>query len=263
MDKIKVKDIMSFIEEIAPVSLAEGWDNVGLLVGDLNKPVERLLVALDVCEATLEEAVNAKVDLILTHHPFVFSGMKRIVADDVKGSQVMRLISNGVSVVSEHTNADCADAGLNVYLAKLLGTSNINSFDDTKYLRIGELPDKLDCDKFAELVKEKLNIKTVRATNVGKLADISKKIKRVAVFTGKVDLDEVLAHKSDFDVLVCGELGYHSALTLMDEGVLAFECGHFGSENIFRQLMKEMLSERFPTLEICVSEVDSDPYREI
>lgn len=256
--EIKVKDVLEYIEELAPVALAESWDNVGLLIGDSEKQVKRVFVALDVCEATLEEALDAKADLIVTHHPFIFSGMKRILQSDGKGSQVMRLISNGVSLISEHTNEDCADSGLNVYLAKMLGVENAQPFEDTTFLRVGELDEGVGYEEFAALVKERLNIRTLRATNVGK-----REIKKVGVFTGKVDMDEVLAHKDDFDVLVCGELGYHSALTLTDENVLAFECGHYGSENIFRQMMEELLSSKFPTLEICTSECDSDPYKEI
>lgn len=253
-----VKDILDYVEELAPTALAEPWDNVGLLIGDSEKPVKKVFLTLDVCEATLNEALEVGADLIVTHHPFVFSGMKRILQSDIKGSQIMRLISNGISVISEHTNEDCADNGLNVYLAKVLGVDNVQTFEDTTFLRVGELNDSMNCEDFATVVKDRLNIGTIRTTNVD-----MKTIKKVAVFTGKVDLDEVLAHKGDFDVLVCGELGYHSALTLADENVLAFECGHYGSENIFRQMMKEILTYKFPELEICVSECDSDPYKEI
>lgn len=114
-NEIKVKDILAYIEELAPAALAEPWDNVGLLVGNPESTVGKVFLALDVCEATLKEAVEAEADLMVTHHPFIFSGMKRILQNDVKGSQIMGLISNGISVLSEHTNEDCADVGLNVY----------------------------------------------------------------------------------------------------------------------------------------------------
>ena len=109
----KVKDIAEYIESLAPKTLAEPWDNVGLMVGDMDSNVESVYVTLDVTSENIEEAVNCGADLIVSHHPLIFTSINRVIEQDVTGSIVRSLIKNDISVYSAHTNFDIADGGMN------------------------------------------------------------------------------------------------------------------------------------------------------
>jgi dinuclear metal center YbgI/SA1388 family protein len=120
----KCRDVMEYIEQLAPAELAEDWDNTGLLLGGSDKSISRIMVCLDVTSEALAAAVEKKADLMVTHHPVIFKGIKRISEDDVKGRQLYTAISNGISVISAHTNLDHAENGVNVKLAETLGLEN-------------------------------------------------------------------------------------------------------------------------------------------
>ncbi|WP_265443661.1 Nif3-like dinuclear metal center hexameric protein [Acetivibrio straminisolvens] len=129
---IKAREIIKYMEELAPKSLAEDYDNVGLLVGNRESLIERILVCLDVNSKTVDEAISKKADLIISHHPVIFKGIKRINEDDPKGSIIYRLIKNDIGVYSAHTNLDVAHEGVNNYLSSLLGLTDISNLKDYK-----------------------------------------------------------------------------------------------------------------------------------
>ncbi|GAE89092.1 Nif3-like dinuclear metal center hexameric protein [Acetivibrio straminisolvens] len=129
---IKAREIIKYMEELAPKSLAEDYDNVGLLVGNRESLIERILVCLDVNSKTVDEAISKKADLIISHHPVIFKGIKRINEDDPKGSIIYRLIKNDIGVYSAHTNLDVAHGGVNNYLSSLLGLTDISNLKDYK-----------------------------------------------------------------------------------------------------------------------------------
>lgn len=136
---VKCKDITSFIEAIAPVHLAEEWDNVGLMLGSYNKEVKKVLVCLDVTSGVVEEAVNLQADLIISHHPLIFKPIKRLNEEDFKGRLIYRLIKNDISVYSAHTNLDVCSMGINQYLAEKLGLlqiDNLNSYRSENLYKI-------------------------------------------------------------------------------------------------------------------------------
>lgn len=127
---IKTREIIRYMEELAPNNLAEDYDNVGLLIGNRQSSVERIMVCLEVSSKTVDEAVAQKVDLIISHHPVIFKGLKRINEDDPKGNVIYRLIKNNVGVYSAHTNLDVAHGGVNNYLSLLLGLTEISNLKD-------------------------------------------------------------------------------------------------------------------------------------
>lgn len=121
MGTVKCQTIAGMIEELASKKLAESWDNVGLLVGDGSKKVSKILVCLDVTDWVIDEAIEQKVDMIVSHHPVIFGSLKRITADTVLGRKLLKLISNNIAVYCAHTNYDIAKGGLNDLFAKHLG----------------------------------------------------------------------------------------------------------------------------------------------
>ena len=111
MAECKVNDICAMMQEIAPEEYAEGFDNVGLLVGDKNQIVTGIAIALDVTDDVIDFAISNECNMIVTHHPLIFTPLKKVVADDAVGSVVLECIKNGISVYSAHTNFDKADCG--------------------------------------------------------------------------------------------------------------------------------------------------------
>ncbi|WHH59566.1 Nif3-like dinuclear metal center hexameric protein [Petroclostridium sp. X23] len=125
----KCKDIMGMLEQLAPIRLAENWDNVGLLLGDREQPVNHMMVTLDVTMEVVQEAVKKKVNMIIAHHPFIFKPLKAVVQQDYLGAMVRTLIKNDIAVYAAHTNLDICQGGLNDILADKMNLKNIQVLD--------------------------------------------------------------------------------------------------------------------------------------
>ena len=141
---VKCSDIINIMEEYANPNLAEDWDNVGLMVGDENRTISKILVALDIDDKIIDEAIEKKCDMIITHHPFIFKGIKSIKASDTLGNRIIKLIKNNICVFSAHTNLDIAINGTSDTFAKLLNLEKIsNLFEKDNSLvglgRVGQL----------------------------------------------------------------------------------------------------------------------------
>lgn len=128
----KVDEIINIIENLAPLRYAYQWDNVGLQIGSRSDEVQRVLITLEVTDEVLEEAVKNNVDMIISHHPLIFSPLKKIIKEDLKGKLLYKAIRNNISVYSTHTNMDIAPNGLNDYVANLLGLKDMEVLDVTE-----------------------------------------------------------------------------------------------------------------------------------
>lgn len=128
---MKLKEIIQAIEQKYPLSLAESWDNVGLMVGDPNQEIKKILVSIEANEAIVEEAVRQQADLIVTHHPFLFKGIKRVTTTDYKGKLLHTLIHHDIAVYSMHTNFDIAADGLNDYFMEVMNFTGAKILDVT------------------------------------------------------------------------------------------------------------------------------------
>ncbi|TYQ15560.1 UNVERIFIED_CONTAM: dinuclear metal center YbgI/SA1388 family protein [Acetivibrio alkalicellulosi] len=129
---IRFKDIIKFMEIYAPSNLAEDYDNVGLIIGGRDNEIKRIMVCLDVTTKVVDKAVEKSINLIISHHPLIFKGLKRINEDDIKGEIIHKLIKNNIGVYCAHTNLDVADGGINEYLAKTLELSDIKNLKNYK-----------------------------------------------------------------------------------------------------------------------------------
>ncbi len=162
---MKVKDIYRFMDEFAPFERAEDFDNCGLIVGDMEQEVTKIGMALDITNEIIDKALDKGINLILTHHPVIFNAMKRICANH----PVYRLIRNGISVISAHTNLDKAQFGINTVLAEYYHLQNVASplcLDDLG--RIGNLESPLPVPEYAKLIKASLGAQSVRYLDCGK-----------------------------------------------------------------------------------------------
>lgn len=135
----KLHDVIKIMEELAPVKMAEGWDNVGLMVGDPNLSIEKILVCLDVDENIAKESVEKNIDLIISHHPLIFSPIKNIRYDEPKGKLIRELIKNNINVYSAHTNLDISNGGINHWLGDIFGLEGIRPLEKMGYGKLYKL----------------------------------------------------------------------------------------------------------------------------
>lgn len=239
-----VKDIIEYMEKYAPSKLAEKWDNVGLMTGDENKEVKRVLIALDAVESVIDEAVEKKCDMIITHHPLIFSAPKSVTASSPLGRKIIKLIKNDIAVFSAHTNLDIADGGTNGTLARLLGLRSIENLcppegDFKEGLGKIGIIDRTSFEDFAEKVKKVLKMERI---TVSKNKDEASK---VAICTGKGGGSKymLLAKQKGCDVYITGDVGYHEAQFAQDIGLSVIDATHYCTEVIIIPVLREYLSQ--------------------
>lgn len=230
---MKVQDIYEFLGEKAPYDTCEEWDNVGLLVGSGYLPATRVLVALDATDGALEAAKAIGADLIITHHPVIFNGMKRLDAD----SMPYRMAAAGISAISAHTNLDKAVGGVNDVLAALLGLTDVEIAADG-ITRIGTLPEEMSADAFAAHAAEALGM-PVRAAG-------DKPVKKVAVCGGGGG-GFIAACFGLADCFVTGEVKHHEWLYAAGH-INVIDGGHYSTEVPVVDTLCGWLTEAFPDL---------------
>nr|WP_317357132.1 Nif3-like dinuclear metal center hexameric protein [uncultured Tyzzerella sp.] len=231
---VKCSDIINIMEEYANPNLAEDWDNVGLMVGDENRNINKILVALDIDDKIIEEAIEKKCDMIITHHPFIFKGIKSIKASDTLGARIIKLIKNNICVFSAHTNLDIARNGTNDTLAKLLNLEKIsNLFEkDNSSVglgRVGELSETMTFSHLIDNVKKVLNL-----SNLVVSGDLDTPVKKVGICTGAGgEVDFMLqAISKGCDVYITGDIKYHNSQVANDLGLCLIDATHYASEAI-------------------------------
>ena len=233
-----VNDLVELLEELMPSSLAEDWDNVGLMVGRTGKTVKRILLALDLSKEVVEQAIAQKIDMIITHHPAIFKKLKRVVDNDWQQDLLLTLMENGIAVYSAHTNLDCVSTGVNDVLAKLLKLEDADILDDSNGLgRIGCV-EKMTLADYAQFVKTALKADYVI------VGDAGKQVHKVAVCGGAgSDLID-LALAKGADTLVTGDVKYHSAQQAVFSGLNIIDAGHQPTELPVLDKLADRLSMR-------------------
>lgn len=363
---MKLKSLIKKIEDKYPLSLAYDWDNVGLLVGDFDMDVKKVLVVLEANEKVIEEAIENKIDLIITHHPFIFKKMNKINTADLKGRLVHKLIKNDISLYSMHTNFDIAFDGLNDYFMEIMGFKNCKILDTTKtealfklvvyvpsthaealrkalsnagaghignysdctfntegtgtfkplegsnpfigeagiveYVneikietivsqrtlggvissmtkahpyeevaydiyklenkgdsfglgRIARLNKSTTLKKLSNLIKEKLSMDHIRI-----VGDIDNTIDKVAVVTGSGADMVKKAQRQGAQVIITGDVKYHDAQDALDMGMCIIDCGHFDTEDIFKDVMKRFL-DSIEEIKVNKSDIYLNPFK--
>ena len=239
---MKLQKIIDVLQSIALDSLAEEWDNVGLMIGDKNQEINKILIALDFNSLVLDEAINLGADLIITHHPAIFNPLKRIT-----DKNYIKAIKNDIAVYSMHTNLDNAKDGVNYVLADLLELYNC---DQAGMIRYGETIEKT-LEEFIEFLKIKFNVQSVRF-----VGDMKRRIKKVAVLGGSGGsmIDDVI--NLGVDLYVTGECQYNHAQTAYENDLALIVLGHFETENPVIYKLFDMISHRIDA-EIFVSQSEN------
>lgn len=240
-----VKEIYGFIDDLAPFSLQEGYDNSGLCVGNMGMPADRILLALDCTADVAREAVSKNVQLVVTHHPVIFRGIKQLDPNSVAGI----LVRGGVSVLSAHTNFD--SAVMNRILCEKLGLTPCDCITEERGAEMGCICDHegITAKELASVCKEKLGCPTVRFGKVG-----SAPLKKIAVCSGSGGsfLAEVLA--KGCDAYVTGDVKHDIFVDAFNAGLTVFDAGHFYTEDIFCAYMRDTLKASFPQADIAVAD---------
>ena len=245
------------MEQICPSELAEEWDNCGIQINTEFQDVYRVLTALEVTSAVIDEAVEKKVDMIVTHHPLIFRGMKEIDYNNTQGSYVYRLIREGCSVYSCHTSFDKMEGGNNDYIGQVLGIRNIEPFEeDNGFCRKGITPIEITFRDFLRQTALALNVSERLFRAVG---DMDKTICTVGWCTGAGTEFLEDACREGCDLFITGDLKYHDARTAAELGLCVLDAGHYGTEQIFVDIMSELLSRK-TNCDIIKSSIDINPF---
>lgn len=242
--KPTVQNILDIVNEIAPFEKAEPWDNVGILAGSKRNEVTGILCALDFTEEVLLEAEKLGANLIITHHPILFSAKKRLTEDDYEGRVLCALIRKNMNLIAAHTNYDVAEGGVNDILADHLNLKNIRPLDTDEdgILRMGEI-EPMTLSEFSAKVSKALG-DVVRV-----YGDKEKIIKTVAVCGGSGGEYAKAAFSAGADAYVTGEMRYHDSLNFALEGYATLHAGHDATERIAIKPLSDGLQNRLNELQ--------------
>ncbi|CCK80516.1 Nif3-like dinuclear metal center hexameric protein [Desulfobacula toluolica] len=244
---VKTKDILGFLNIIAPFDIAEGWDNSGLQAGNLIWEVKKIMIGLDVSLPLMNAAEKWNSDLVLTHHPLMISPEKSIDFNRMPGKAIEIAARKKISIISAHTNLDKAQDGLNDYFASKIGIKTTGAFlvdpsssmqkdEMTGIGRIGYLESPIMLKHFVHQIKEKLDLKHLRVTG-----NMDMPVTTVAVCTGSGGslIDEFLI--SGADLYITGDIKYHEARRVEEYSKGLVDVGHFGSEHMAVDLLADKL----------------------
>lgn len=257
---MKCKDVLECLERIAPKELAEKWDNVGLLAGREDKEVQKILIALDPTSEVIREAMEGKADMLLTHHPLIFSGIKSVTTGDYIGKRIFQLVQNDICYYAMHTNFDVmgmADAVadmLELEKCQVLDVTFQDEISQEGIGRLGELSRTMSLEECAGYVKEKCRLQSVRV-----YGDPQQLVDVVALIpgSGKDYID--LAAEKGANVILTGDIGHHNGLDAVEKNLAVIDAGHYGLEKIFSSYMEEVLKRELP--QICIRKaVEKEPF---
>ena len=259
-----VKAIRDWFEQTVPSYMKLDFDNVGLLVGTCESEVRTALVALDITDAVIEEAVSIGAQLIVSHHPLLFEPLKRVTDDDAKGRKIIRMIRSGVSAICLHTNLDTAQGGVNDCLMEALGARVTGLLaphgkhpDGTPYgiARLGEMPAPVEFEVFLARTKQRLHSAGLRYFSGGK------PVYRIACCGGSGGNEMWLAAEAGCDTYVTADLKYDHFLSARELGLNLIDADHFCTENVVVPRLKRLLTEGFPELDVRISKVHAQTVR--
>lgn len=253
---MQCKEIMQVIEAAYPRSAALDFDNVGLLAGRAGKEVNRVYLALDATDAVIDRAIEAGADMLITHHPLIFSPMKRVTDEDFIGRRVVKLIQNDIAYYAMHTNYDVL--GMATLSEKILGIKNSQVLDVTMCEdgneegigRVGNLEKPMTLEECCVYVKHKLKLGSLKV-----FGDMNGTVSRLAVSPGSGKSAVAPAIAKGADVLVTGDIGHHDGLDAVEQGLAVIDAGHYGTEYIFIDDMKHFLEDKLPVLDVMTTPI--------
>lgn len=260
---MKIDNVIEIMEAIAPPELKESYDNVGLMVGDRNSEVTKILVALDCTLEVVEEAKAVGAELIISHHPLLFRKPSTITTDTLLGKKIIQLIKNNIALYSSHTNWDSVKDGINDTFVEYLGFGegeimSKNPLNESAGIgRIVKLSKAITLSQVIEQVKERLKLNTVRFAGY-----LNKTIRTIAFVNGSGQDFMEAAQRSGADLIITGDTTYHFVSDYSEMGLAIMDVGHFNSEWPIVVKLAEKIKDTMENdgVQVVISEKVRDPY---
>jgi len=260
--KVCVEDLVSWIQTLAPIELAEGWDNVGLLLGDPAAPIQRVMTCLTPTPESVAEAIEHKAQMIVAHHPMPFQPLKKITTETRTGRMMHDLIRAGIALHSPHTGFDSAARGINQRIAEGLGLTSIRALRPIAAAvnpaigtgRIGDLATPLSVKDFLRRAATFFQVDGLHGIDGG-----TGHISRVAIGCGAAGDFLADAAAAGCDGFVTGEIRFHTALEARSLGVTVAVPGHHATERFAVEQLATELQQAFPSLIVWPSRKETDP----
>ena len=257
---MKIKEIVDALERFAPLPLQDGFDNAGMQVGLTDADCAGALLCLDVTEEVLDEAISLGCNLVVSHHPLIFKGIKSLTGDNYVERCVMKAVKHDITIFSAHTNLDNAVNGVNFKMAEKIGLTHVEVLDPRAdgWLNagagvVGELSEPEAEEAFLRRIKQTFEVGCVKHT-----ALTGRQIRRVALCGGAGAFLMPEAIKKGADVFITGEIKYHDYFGRAEEILLA-EIGHYESEQYTKEIFKKIISEQFPEVRVMMTSVNTNP----
>jgi dinuclear metal center YbgI/SA1388 family protein len=257
---VKIKQVLSALEQFAPLPLQESWDNAGLQLGLTEAEVSGALLCLDVNEAIIDEAIRKDCNLVVSHHPLLFHGLKQITGADYVQRTVMKALKNDIVVVSMHTNMDNARGGVNWKIAEKLGLTDCQFFAqkivdgvEAGSGVVGMLPAALAARDFIQLLKDRFQVACVQCNEL-----LERPIRKVALCGGAGDflLDDAL--QLGADAFITGEMHYHQYFG-QEQCIQICVIGHYQSEQYTSEVFRDIIQRECPGVRTEIAETSTNP----
>ena len=244
---MRVSDIITAIESFAPLSIQENWDNSGLLIGAPSDEVRGVMVGFDCTPGLIDRALAAGCDMVVTHHPLIFGGLKAISREDPVGDAVIRAVRGGVAVYAAHTTADKVIAGVSGAMARKLGLQNIRILEEepggTGLGTVGDLPEPLSSEAVLALVKERFGLKVLRVSK-----PVNCPVTRIAMCGGSGASLIGAARRAGAQLYISADISYHHFFT--PDGFMIADIGHFESEVDITRILFSEIQKNFPNFAV-------------
>ncbi|MDO4994942.1 MAG: Nif3-like dinuclear metal center hexameric protein [Bacteroidales bacterium] len=257
---MKIREIIGALEQFAPLSLQDEYDNAGLQIGlTEDADASGALLCLDVTEEVIAEAAERGCNLIVAHHPLLFHAPKRIVGDDYVQRCIMQAIRSGIAIYSAHTNLDNAPGGVSWRMAEKLGLTKVHPLlplgggRDGGAGVVGALPTVMEREDFIALVKETFDADSVRYNSW-----TGERVKTVALCGGAGAFLIPEAIDAGADVFITGEIGYHRFFGYEND-IQLMEIGHYESEQFTLEILREIITKTDPSLPVFDTTVETNP----
>lgn len=256
---MKQIEITNFLKTLYPEELASSFDIgiIGLQIGSNNKEIKKVMIALDATTNVINEAIEKKCDLLITHHPMIFSSILSIDYDSILGNKIVKIIENKLNIYSMHTNFDVASGGMNDILANKIGLKEIstqhNIIDKDSLIRIGYVYETT-LETLASNVACALNENGVKF-----IGDAKKRVSKIGIVGGAGSSEISTAINLNCDCLITGEVRHHQALEVLESNFSVIEVSHF-VESLFKMPVLRILKNQFPNLEIVLAEAEKNPF---
>ena len=257
---MKIKQVLNALEQFAPLPLQESWDNAGLQLGLTEVEVSGALLCLDVNEAIVDEAIRRDCNLIISHHPLLFHGLKQISDGDYVQRVVIRALKHDIAIISMHTNMDNAKDGVNWKIAEKLGLHNCSFFAQKNVGDheggsgvVGLMPSPMVAHDFIQLLKERFQVACVQCNEL-----LTRPISKVAICGGAGDflLNDALSLGAD--AFITGEMHYHQYFGY-EQRIQICVIGHYQSEQYTAEVFRDIIQRECPDVKVCIAETNTNP----